>query len=144
MKVTQTQKVKKITDWLGTGSINIFGWPFSGKDTQGRKLGQLFKASLIGGGEILRSREDTPSHVLQKVNQGDLAPTDEYLKIVTPYLGKKEFDGRPLVLSSVGRWHGEETSIMTAAKAANHPIKAVIYLVLDQATAFKRAQTSKK
>lgn len=137
------KKVQQIVRWLGTGSINIFGWPFSGKDTQGRKLSELLNAPLIGGGEILRSRKDTPEHVRKIVDKGQLAPTSEYLEIVTPYLSKLEYAESPLILSSVGRWYGEEETILKAAAAANHPIKAVIYLALDQTTANKRAQNSK-
>jgi len=137
-------EVEKIKKWLGTGSINIFGWPFSGKDTQGKRLAELFGASLIGGGEILRSREDIPEHVRKAVDVGDLVPTDEYLQIVSPYLAKQEYVGRPVVLSSVGRWHGEEQAVLDAATNGKHPIKAVIYLMLDKTVANERAKNSKR
>lgn len=136
--------VNKISDWLGTGSINIFGWPFSGKDTQGKKLAQLFKAELIGGGEIMRNRPDISKQARQTVDTGYLAPTDEFLAIVTPYLGKPEYSQNPIILSSLGRWHGEEKSIVKAAKDAMHPIKAVVYLVLDERVAQFRADKSKR
>ena len=37
-------KIAKIKTWLGTGSINIFGLPMSGKDTQGIKLAEALNA----------------------------------------------------------------------------------------------------
>ncbi len=137
-------KVQSIVAWLGSGSINIFGWPFSGKDTQGRRLAQLLGAPLIGGGDILRNKENVPEHVRKAIDVGLLAPTDEYIQIVTPYLRKQEYAGQPLVLSSLGRWKGEEESILTSAASAKHPIKAVINLVLDQQTAERRAELSKR
>ncbi len=137
-------RVQSILGWLGSGSINIFGWPFSGKDTQGRRLAQLFNAPLIGGGDILRNRENVPEHVRKAIDVGLLAPTDEFMQIVVPYLNNPEYTGRPLVLSSLGRWQGEEESIVTVATTAKHPIKAVINLVLDQQTAQKRAKLSKR
>jgi len=48
-------EIKKIASWLGHGSINVIGCPFSGKDTQGEILVKLFNGVLIGGGDILRS-----------------------------------------------------------------------------------------
>ncbi len=137
-----SDEVNKIGQWLGTGSINIFGTPFSGKDTQGHKLANLFNASLIGGGDILRNNPNVPTHVRETIDQGMLAPTDDYLNIVTPYLSQLAFKGQPLILSSVGRWHGEEEVILKAAEASGHPLKAVIYLKLDESEIRKRWQVS--
>jgi adenylate kinase len=137
MDIDDGQK-EKLAKWLGAGSINIFGWPFSGKDTQGRRLADLFDAPLIGGGEILRSAEGVPSHVRQIIDRGELAPTQDYLNIVTPYLSKSEFKSKPVILSSVGRWDGEQQVIFQATSASGHPIKAVIYLELNESEARKR------
>ena len=126
-----------IKAWLGTGAINIFGLPFSGKDTHGERLAKLFGASVLGGGDILRNSV-IPPHVREIIDSGKLAPTDDYINIVLPYLSRNEFAGRPLILSSVGRWHGEELGVMGAAEAAGHPLKAVVYLSLDEATSHQR------
>jgi len=67
-----------------------------------------------------------------------MAPTDEYLAIILPYLERPEFNGKALILSSVGRWHGEESSVLDAAKKSGHPIKAVIYLSITEAEAWNR------
>lgn len=138
LNIKDLDKIKK---WLGSGAINIFGLPFSGKDTHGRTLTKLFDAELIGGGDILRHSELPPE--IQKVNDaGILPPSDFYLQVVTPYLSKPEFAGRPLVLSSVGRWIGEEKDIIQATEAADHPIKAVVYLRLSEALVHQRWQAS--
>ncbi len=136
-----SDKLKKISEWLGSGSINIFGLPFAGKDTQGGRLADKLDASLLGGGEILRSSE-VPGQIKNLHRTGKLFPTDIYLNIVVPYLSKDRYKDRPLILSSLGRWHGEESGILEAAAAAGHPIKAVIYLNIDETTALKRWEKS--
>jgi adenylate kinase len=133
------QQIETIKQWLGTGSINLFGRPFAGKDTQGRAMADLFNAPLIGGGDILRSG-NTPERTIKAINAGFLAPTDDYIAIVLPYLQRNEFKDRPLILSSVGRWHGEEQAVVRAAEAANHPIKCVIYLNVSEETVRERWQ----
>lgn len=132
-----------IKTWLGTGSINIFGLPFAGKDTYGRRLAETFEASIMGGGDILRNSV-IPPHVREIMNSGQLAPTDDYIRIVLPYLSRKEFANRPIILSSVGRWHGEEPGVIEAAKASKHPIKAVVFLYINEEAAYKRFISSQE
>lgn len=120
-----------ISDWLGSGSINLFGLPYAGKDTQGEKLAKLFNGELMGGGQILRN-SIIPNHVKEAMEAGDLVPTQEYIDIVIPYLGKHEFVDRPLILSAVGRWIGEEEGVIEAAKQSGHPLKAVIFLTINE------------
>lgn len=124
-------KIPTIQKWLGAGSINIFGRPFAGKDTHGRELVTLFNGVLLGGGDILRNSE-IPAHVKEIIHSGKLAPTEDYIAIVLPYLSQDEFKDKPLILSSVGRWHGEEEGVLGAAKESGHPVKAVVYLELDE------------
>src|ERR1700676_246985 len=114
-------KNPKIARWLQSGSINIFGLPFSGKDTHGTTLAKLFDAAFISGGDILRS--SNLSQIKEHIAEGHLAPTDEYLAVVLPFFSRPELNGKPLVLSSVGRWHGEEPNVVQAAAASDHPIK---------------------
>lgn len=120
-------KITQIKEWLGTGSINIFGLPFAGKDTHCRELADLFDGVVIGGGDILRSKA-TPSHVREHIAKGALAPTDEFRRIVLPYFSRNEFKDKPLVLSSVGRWHGEEPAVLESTAESGHPMRAVICL----------------
>lgn len=134
-----THKINTIKTWLGSGSINIFGRPFAGKDTHGRELVELFGGTLLGGGDIIRN-SDVPQHVKDLTEAGLLAPTEDYIRIVLPYLSKEEFAGQPLILSSVGRWHGEEPGVMGAAEASGHPVKAVLYLNIDETGVRERWQ----
>ena len=129
--------ITEIAQWLGSGSINIFGRPFAGKDTQGKILADLFGGDLLGGGEILRGSE-MPDHIKAHMRTGKLIPTDDYISIVLPYLSKEEFTGRPLILSSVGRWHGEEAGVIGATSDSGHQTKAVIYLDLDESKVIER------
>lgn len=133
------EKIKKVKTWLGTGSINIFGAPFAGKDTQGHRLAKELDAALLGGGDILRG-SDMPDHIKDLMHTGQLIPTNDYRSIVLPYLSQNQFKDRPLVLSSVGRWHGEEAGVLKATSAAGHPIKAVLFLNISEETVWERWQ----
>lgn len=136
------EKVNAIKKWLGTGSINLFGEPFSGKDTQGEQLAKMFSAKLISGGSILRSLKES-EEIKQSIGSGNLAPADFYLKSVLPYLGKSEFSNYPLVLSSVGRLEGEEVPTIEAADRSGHTMKAAIWLQLSENEVWKRFDKSK-
>lgn len=129
--------IPTIKNWLGNGSINLFGSQFCGKDTQGQILKDMFDGVLFGGGDILRSQQDRPD-VLEAMNRGNLAPTDAYREIVIPYFNRDEFAGKPLFLSSVGRMYGEEGAVMEAASASGHPMKAVLVLNIDDAEVWRR------
>lgn len=138
--VTKTEYIKK---WLDSGSINIFGLPFSGKDTHGNEIAKMLGGPLIGGGDILRSKL-VPQHVTDAINSGGLAPTDEYREIVLPYLAQEKYHGVPLVLSSVGRWIGEEKSVLEAADAAGHPVMCVILLNITKDVVWDRWKANKR
>lgn len=137
MEVTNKNLVTEISQHLGTGSINIFGLPFSGKDTHGNELATLLGGTLISGGDILRS-DVGPQHIKDLIAQGYLAPTDEYVQIITPYFKQEKYRSVPLILSSVGRWSGEEKSIVEAAKSSGHELKAVIYLKVSEKEVHRR------
>jgi adenylate kinase len=131
------EQIKKITDWLGEGSINIIGDPFSGKDTQGEILAKLFKGALIGGGDILRSHHD-PKKIEEIMAEGDFVPSDFFLSLMLPYFSRVEFKNKPLILSSVGRSHGEERTIMQHLADSGHPMKAVLLLKLSEDIVWRR------
>ncbi len=126
-----------ISQWLGSGSINIFGVPYAGKDTQGHLLAEEFGGRLLGGGEILRSSTITPAGKAA-MDAGELFPTQEYINTVLPYLSRDEFAGKPLILSSVGRWHGEEAGVLQACKQSGHPVRAVVFLNLKESVVYER------
>jgi adenylate kinase len=139
------EHLEKIKKWLGSGAINIFGLPFAGKDTHGHKLAELFNAHLLSSGEVFRSSKSLLSAEDQQVlDTGGLPPSDVFLRLFTPYFAKSEYDGKPLILSSVGRWLGEEQAILEAAETSGHPIKAVIYLHLSEENVRKRLQASQE
>jgi adenylate kinase len=131
------EKTPQIKDWLGSGSINFFGLPFAGKDSQARRLADRLGGIVLGGGDILRN-STIPATTQAIMNVGELIPTQDFINIVLPYLSKPAFKGHPLMLSSVGRWHGEEAGVIGALKESDHELKVVIYLALDEAIAIGR------
>lgn len=136
------EDIKTIKQWLGTGSINIFGRPFAGKDTQGRIIADLLGGSLVAGGDILRSYHDQDK--IQKVMAaGGLIPSDFYLSVLIPYLSRPEFEDKPLILSAVGRLQGEESVIMEATTRSGHPIKAIVLMNLSEEDVWRRFEEAK-
>jgi adenylate kinase len=121
------EKINTIKAWLGMGSINIFGRPFAGKDFQGSRLAKLFNAELISGGKILRN-DTTPNRIKEYVQAGQLIPSEDYAAIIPPYFQQPSLTDKSLILSSVGRWHGEENIVIEALRNSAHLLKAAIYL----------------
>jgi adenylate kinase len=136
-----SKQLQLMWSWLGSGSINIFGYPYAGKDTLAHNLAQKLGAPVISGGDILRSHTDQEK-IKKLMATGELFPTDYYFSIILPYISKPDFNDKPLVLSSLGRWSGEEATILTACKRAGHPIKAVIHLNVSVETIWRRFETS--
>jgi len=133
------EKIAKIKDWLGTGSIDIFGLPMSGKDTVGIKLAEMLGARFLSSGMIIRAMEkETDKHY---TDGGSLAPTDIFYEWVLPYFGREDLANTALILSSVGRWEGEEDKVMEAARDAGHPIKAAVLLNVSEADIEERWKT---
>lgn len=140
-QAVQDKKLQTIKQWLGTGSLNIFGLPFAGKDTHGRELANLLDGELIGGGEVIRS-DITPQHMKDHIAAGKLTPTSEYLKLILPYLAQERLKNHPLILSSVGRWFGEHSHVQKAAQTSGHPIKAVLFIDITTEELHKRWEAS--
>lgn len=140
--VKQKNQVIKVRHWLGSGSLNIFGMPFAGKDTQGKILAKLLDASLLGGGDIMRGSSMTP-RIKSLMRTGELIPTNDYLDIVLPYLHQEQFEDKPMILSSVGRWHGEEAGVLEATAASGHPLRGVIYLDIPEDEIWSRWELAK-
>lgn len=121
--MNNTEKIELIKKWLGSGTINIFGRPFAGKDFQGQRLAEFFGGKMISSGKILRD-----SQAETTTRNGKLTPFKDFTRIVLPYLSQLHIGNVPLILSSVGRWHGEEEGVIKALNSSNHPLKAVIYM----------------
>lgn len=135
------EKLATIKKWLGTGSINIFGLPMSGKDTQGVKLAEALNAKFLSSGIIIRAMEDEINH--SYTADGSLVPTNLFYEWVLPYFEKPELFQTPLILSSIGRWYGEENQVMSVAAGAGHDIKAVINIFISAPEAEKRFDAAK-
>ena len=135
-------KLSIIKEWLGTGSINIFGLPMSGKDTQGIKLAEILNAKFLSSGMIIRAMEKETNN--QYSNNGALIPTNIFYEWVLPYFERRDLFDYPLILSSIGRWQGEEDQVMSVAKGAGHEIKAVILLNISESDVEKRFEASKE
>lgn len=135
------EKIQKIKEWLGTGSINIFGLPMSGKDTVGVRLAEMLDGKFLSSGEILRAAEKNSGKVL--TSDGKLTPTDVFYELVLPYFELEEIKNFPLVLSSIGRWAGEETPVMEAAKKSGHEIKAAVILNISENDVRERWETTR-
>lgn len=135
------EKINTIKEWLGTGSINIFGLPMSGKDTQGVKLAELLGAKFLSSGMIIRAMETETRQNLS--GDGNLIPTNIFYEWVLPYFERPDLFKYPLILSSIGRWSGEEDQVMSVAAGAGHEIKAAIILNISEADVENRFNESK-
>ena len=129
-------KINYLKSWLGTGSINIFGLPMSGKDTVGMKLAELLGAKFLSSGLIIRQVE-AENHK-KMTTSGKLIPTDAFYDIVLPYFYREDLSEHGLILSSVGRWFGEEDEVMRVAEESGHQIKATIILNVSEADVMTR------
>ena len=136
------EKLEKIKSWLGTGSLNIFGLPMSGKDTVGMRLAEDLQAKFLSSGIIIRAYEAEQNENM--TGNGKLIPTNTFYDIILPYFSREELRNDSLVLSSVGRWSGEEDKIMEAAKAGGHKIKAVVMLDLTEEEVKNRFEAAKE
>lgn len=135
-------KLAKIKAWLGTGSLNVFGLPMSGKDTVGERLAKDLDAKFLSSGIIIRAFEAEQNQNM--TGSGQLIPTNTFYDIILPYFSREEMKNDSLILSSVGRWAGEEDKIMEAAKNGGHEIKTVVLLDLTEADVKNRFETAKK
>lgn len=134
-------KLAAIKTWLGTGSINIFGLPMSGKDTQGIRLAEALDAKFLSSGIIIRSMEEQTKK--DYTSHGELIPTNLFYEWVLPYLERPDLYRSPLILSSIGRWQGEESQVMSIAAGAGHEIKAAVILNISEADVERRFHEAK-
>lgn len=134
-------QIETIKQWLGSGSINIFGLPMSGKDTQGIKLAETLGAKFLSSGMIIRAMEEQTRK--NYTGDGNLAPTNLFYEWVLPYFERRDLFKQPLVLSSIGRWQGEEDQVMSVAAGSGHEIKAAIILNISEADVENRFQEAK-
>lgn len=135
------EKLAQIKSWLGTGSVNVFGMPMSGKDTVCLRLAESIGGKYLSSGLISRTMEEATKQNLS--GNGKLIPSNVFYEWVLPYFEKPELLNYPLFLSSIGRWEGEEEQVMSVAKSSGHPIRAVIMLQLSEPAAVERWEAAK-
>lgn len=135
------EQIEYIKSWLGTGSINVFGLPMSGKDTVSVNLAKVLGGRSLSSGDIVREMEKTTGQAL--THEGKLIPSNIFYSWILPYFERPELKNIPLVLSSIGRWSGEEDEVMSVARASGHPIKAVIELRLSERDVMERWEAAK-
>jgi adenylate kinase len=132
-----------IKKWLQTGSINLFGLPFAGKDTQGKVLAETLNGVLISGGDILR-HDHGNKKVQEIMATGGIIPSELFEEIVIPFLSRPELEGHPLILSEVGRVHGEAEITLKATEQTGHQTKAVLFLTMSEDEVWKRFTISQE
>jgi adenylate kinase len=134
---------QSITHWLDTGSINIFGLPFAGKDTQGALLAEMFHGVMFSSGDILRHNKDN-ERLQQIMAEGGIIPSGLFEEIVVPYLSNPDLRDSPLILSEVGRMGEEADIVLRATEASGHETKAVILLKLSDEEVWRRFDEASK
>ncbi len=137
------EQIQSISRWLETGSINIFGLPFAGKDTQAKRLAEALNGVVLSGGNIMRHSKDN-EEVQQAMAGGGIVPSELFEKIVLPHLANPEIKDKPLILSEVGRMDGEQQVIMKVAESSGHPMKAVVLLTLPEEEVYARFEAAKE
>jgi len=139
----QDSQITTIKNWLGTGSINIFGLPLSGKDTVGIKLAEALHGKFLSSGMILRYYSESDHKLNTQLNSGTLTPTDQFYDLVLPYFAREDLAQYPLILSSIGRWNDEAQTVMDSAKSTGHEIKAALLLNVSEAVVTARLEHSR-
>ena len=135
------QQLKDIKAWLGVGSVNIFGLPMSGKDTVGVRLAENLGAKFLSSGMIVRAMEKEKGINLS--GQGSLIPSNTFYEWIRPYFEREDLWNYPLILSSIGRWAGEEDEVMAVARSSGHTIRAAVELRLSEQDVVERWEAAK-
>lgn len=106
------------------------------------RLAEDLQAKFLSSGIIIRAYEAEQNEDM--TGSGKLIPTNTFYDIILPYFSREELRNDSLVLSSVGRWSGEEDKIMEAAKTGGHEIKAVVMLDLTEEEVKNRFEAAKE
>lgn len=130
-----------LQNWLGSGSLNLFGRPFAGKDTQGKMLAEFFDGILVSSGDILRHASDN-QRLQEIMAAGAIIPSDLFEEVMVPYLKSDALLAKPLILSEVGRVSGEEQVVLRATESSGHHLKAVIHLNMPEEEVWRRFDTA--
>lgn len=134
-------QIQQIKAWLGIGSINIFGLPMSGKDTVGIQLAEKLGGKFLSSGMIIRAMEQAQGESL--THDGKLIASNVFFDWVLPYFERDDLWKYPLILSSIGRWAGEENEVLAVAKNSGHTIRAAVLLQLSDQDVIERWEAAK-
>ena len=137
------ENIAIIKNWLGTGSINLFGLPLSGKDTVGIRLAEALGGKYLSSGLILRTASATDRVLAAELDRGAWAPIDTFRTVVLPYFERPDLKDYPLILGMIGRWSGEEQDVVITAQMSGHTIKAALLLNISEADIFGRWEAAR-
>ena len=70
-------------------------------------------------------------------------PSNVFYEWVLPYFEREDLWKYPLILSSIGRWSGEEDEVMSVAKNSGHTIRAAVVLQLSDQDVVERWEAAK-
>lgn len=124
--------------WLGSGSINIIGKPNSGKDLHSEVIAPEFDAVVLGAGKKLRADADMDTRDRALMEAGVLIPSDTFFAKMFHQFQNPELVGKPFFLTAVGRVAGEPQPVADILRAAQHPLRAVIHVVISDEIARQR------
>ena len=113
----------------------------SGKDTIGVRLAENLGAKFLSSGMIIRAIEQEKGENLS--HEGKLIPQNVFFEWILPYFEREDLWKYPLILSSIGRWNGEENEVMSVAKKTGHTIRAVVELQLTEQDVIERWEAAK-
>ena len=75
--------------------------------------------------------------------QGSLIPSNTFYEWILPYFEREDLWNYPLILSSIGRWAGEEDEVMAVARSSGHTIRAAVELRLSEQDVVERWEAAK-
>jgi len=127
-----------VREWLGVGSLNVFGIQFAGKDTQCLRLAHWTDGVVLGAGDIYRNKTQLSAHAQEVTDAGHPIPMDEFFSMIVPFLAKAEYRKRPLLLTAFGRRDGEQQGVVRALVEAGHPLRAVVLLEINEDEVWRR------
>lgn len=139
MNVPTASQLVTVRHGLGTGALNVFGPPGSGKGTLCKSMAAQLGAAIIDGGEHFRRWADSLApDVREMMDRGELLPSKIYLEAITQELFKQAYAGMPLLLGSVGRFIGEEQEILRACRVSGHQISLALHIRVPYRVALER------
>ena len=101
-------------------------------------MAEALGGKLLSSGIIIRAKELEQHKKL--TSNGDLIPTNIFYEWVLPYFEREDLKSYPLILSSIGRWYGEEDTVMDTARKTGHEIKVVVLLNISEVDVLARFQ----